>query len=163
MVKHNYLLGVKRYQAYTDLANMIETNSIPEPNSGCWIWLRGVSGGKRDAYPVWKWEGRRQQVARLALGLDTTGFDACHSCDNTYCVNPEHLFIGTRKMNMQDARAKQRLVGYGKREICKAGHPLSGDNVYINPGSGKRRCRICGRRWGRDADARRGRRYACGQ
>lgn len=30
------------------------------------------------------------------------------------------------------------------REVCMAGlHPLSGDNVYVFPSSGKRRCRAC--------------------
>jgi hypothetical protein len=126
---------------------MLEANSIPEPNSGCWLWLRAVS----NSYPVWTWEGRQQQATHLALqskGIEVgKGFDACHSCDNTYCVNPDHLFVGTRTINMRDAQAKGRLVGYGKREVCKQGHELSGDNVRIDPKSGKRRCLTCSRRW----------------
>lgn len=143
----------------TMLEEMLARNSVPEPNSGCWIWMRGVAGGKRNAYPVWKWEGRRRQASHLALqtkGINIPkGFDACHACDNTYCVNPDHLFVGTRKDNMHDAQTKKRLVGYGVREFCKQGHPLSGDNLYIDPGWGKRHCRICMRRWGREHDARR--------
>jgi hypothetical protein len=134
------------------LTEMLESNSIPEPNSGCWLWLRGVAGGRNGpSYPVWKWEGRRRQVPK--------GFDGCHSCDNTFCINPDHLFVGTRIVNMQDARAKGRLVGYGKREFCKQGHPLSGDNVHVDIKSGKRSCRICKRRWGRITDAKRSPRH----
>jgi hypothetical protein len=48
---------------------------------------------------------------------------------------------------MRDAQAKGRLVGYGKREFCKQGHPLSEDNVRIDPKSKKRSCKICKRRW----------------
>lgn len=140
------------------IREMLDQNSIPEPNSGCWLWLRGVSGGKYE-YPVWLWDDKRRQVSHLALELKgikvPTGHDACHRCDNTYCVNPDHLFVGTRKHNMQDAQAKQRLVGYGKREFCKQGHPLSGDNVRIDPKSGKRKCRTCERVWGRITDAKR--------
>lgn len=139
------------------ILTLLETNSIPEPNSGCWIWLRGLSGGKYK-YPVWGQRDQRRQVSHLALltrGIEVPrGLDACHSCDNTYCVNPDHLFVGTRKDNMRDAQAKRRLVGYGKREVCKAGHPLSGENLYVSP-DGKRHCRICVRRWGRKHDARR--------
>ena len=99
--------------------------------------MRGLAGGKVGAYR----EGRRRQVSHLALstrGIEVPrGADACHRCDNPLCVNPDR----TRKINMQDAKAKGRLVGYGVRQFCKQG----GDNLYVNPSTGKRRCRMCGR------------------
>jgi hypothetical protein len=121
-----------------------------------------VAGGKYK-YPVWGQKSERRQVTRVVLaakGVELTDDDdACHRCDVSLCVNPDHLFAGTRAVNMQDARAKGRLVGYGKREFCKQGHPLSGDNVRVDPKSGKRSCRICKRRWGRITDAKRSPRH----
>jgi hypothetical protein len=37
--------------------------------------------------------------------------DMCHHCDNRACIEPKHLFAGSRSNNMQDALAKNRLVG----------------------------------------------------
>lgn len=121
------------------LAEMLEANSIPEPNSGCFIWLRGCSND----YPVAWWEGRQQYAHRLALkakGVDLAADDdACHRCDVSLCVNGDHLFPGSRSVNMEDARAKGRLA----KSACGRGHSFA-DNVYVYP-SGKRECLTCKR------------------
>ena len=40
--------------------------------------------------------------------------DVMHKCDTRNCVNPEHLSLGTRLENMQDAKTKGRLC-FGER------------------------------------------------
>jgi len=90
--------------------------------------------------------GKVRLVHRLAayyfFGTDIdTKNDVMHKCDNPSCFNPEHLLVGTRADNMEDARIKGRL----KREpkaTCKYGHKLRGRNEYMAP-DGRRRCRIC--------------------
>lgn len=37
------------------------------------------------------------------------GMFVCHRCDVGYCVNPDHLFIGTAADNMRDASNKGRI------------------------------------------------------
>ncbi len=34
----------------------------------------------------------------------------CHKCDVTLCINPDHLFVGTAKDNMQDMISKGRAA-----------------------------------------------------
>lgn len=36
------------------------------------------------------------------------GMDACHTCDNRRCINPGHLYEGSRRQNMADATARDR-------------------------------------------------------
>lgn len=84
----------------------------PEPNSGCWLWTGatkeygyGVIGlGERG-----KGIGKAHRVAyELYKGPIPNGMVVCHKCDNPYCANPDHLFIGTLKDNMRDCVRKGR-------------------------------------------------------
>jgi hypothetical protein len=50
----------------------------------------------------------------LFIGKIPDGLCCCHHCDNPQCVNPDHLFVGTRKDNAVDREIKGRSA-YEKR------------------------------------------------
>ena len=85
---------------------------IPEPNTGCWLWIGSVSKygygqlGMPGAIPV------RAHVFSYQTfkGKIKRGLDVRHTCDVRCCVNPEHLLVGTRKQNMQDAVERGRIA-----------------------------------------------------
>ena len=51
--------------------------------------------------------------------------------------------IGTGKKPVNAPWKRIRRIGRKAKTHCKHGHPLSGDNLYITPGDGRRQCRIC--------------------
>lgn len=84
---------------------------IPEPNSGCWLWLRAVTGVGYGT--VWSREDgkmigahRRSYIRRN--GPIPDGLFVLHRCDVRCCVNPDHLFLGTNDDNFHDMKVKRR-------------------------------------------------------
>jgi hypothetical protein len=51
-------------------------------------------------------------MASLHFGIGEVdpSINVLHKCDVPTCFNPEHLFLGTQAINMQDASAKGRLA-----------------------------------------------------
>ncbi|QMP84155.1 HNH endonuclease [Streptomyces phage Coruscant] len=76
--------------------------------SGCWNWKGSVSG----SYGRFRLGSNMLYAHRLSFILNggTIGDDQmiCHTCDNTKCVNPAHLYAGSQKDNMQDKANRDR-------------------------------------------------------
>ncbi|MCK5602096.1 HNH endonuclease [Candidatus Pacearchaeota archaeon] len=80
----------------------------------CWKW-NGATTKKRKGYGVIKINGKDRILTHrlsweLHYGIIPDGMKVLHTCDNSLCVNPQHLFIGTQADNVADMVKKGRLV-----------------------------------------------------
>lgn len=93
---------------------LMERRSIPEPNTGCWLWDAATDQG---GYGATKWRGITRRANRLSFhaftGVDPGPLSVMHSCDLACCVNPDHLSLGTTRQNADDRTAKGRSLGRG--------------------------------------------------
>lgn len=101
---------------------------------GCWIW----SGCKNQhGYGLISFNNRQLSAHRLSyqlfIGEIPKGMYILHKCDNPSCVNPNHLFLGTQKDNMQDMVNKGRS-GVGQKRGCPK---LTWDQVRTIRGESK--------------------------
>lgn len=91
----------------------IFSNTIPEPNSGCWIWDGTLGSGGYGVTIVCisarKMSLRAHRISYAAFNnVEIDNGLVCHKCDNPSCVNPDHLFLGTHLDNMRDMKKKGR-------------------------------------------------------
>lgn len=97
--------------ANTNVRERIELRSIPEPNSGCWLWLGSVTPKGYGVLSINDYPHRAHRVSYEDYYGEAPGERlVCHTCDNPMCVNPEHLFLGSSKDNMADKRRKGRAA-----------------------------------------------------
>jgi hypothetical protein len=76
-------------------------------------------------------------------------FEACHTCDTPNCIEPEHLYEGTHRQNINDTITRNRRphrawggsVENAAKTHCPKGHEYTKENTAIYHGA--RVCRAC--------------------
>lgn len=120
----------------------------------------------------WEWQGARDRRGYGFIGVGTRtegtalvhrvsyalangpipeGMSVLHTCDNPPCVNPAHLWLGTRAENNADMAAKGRSRNQNTdKTTCRRGHEFTPENTAHLRGGAERRCRACGREKARE-------------
>lgn len=77
--------------------------------ASCWNWI-GALKDKR--YGVYSYNDKKERTHRVSWMLHygdiPEGLCVLHKCDNMLCINPDHLFLGTKGDNARDRNNKGR-------------------------------------------------------
>lgn len=108
------------------------------PGKACWPWLGAhTPKGRAQIHVPGVGSANAARVAYLFEKGDIPnddshhGITVCHTCDNPSCIRPSHLFLGTQKINLQDAFKKGRMRG-GRRP------KMTDDQIRAVRGSAKK-------------------------
>lgn len=80
------------------------------PENDCWLWSSSLNNKGYGQFEIAnKLELAHRVSWELFIGPIGKGICVLHKCDVRNCVNPDHLFLGNLKDNMQDCSNKGRL------------------------------------------------------
>ena len=126
-------------------------------DDGCWEWAGcrprrscGVASYGRFSTATSKSVLAHRFSWELHNGPIPDGMVVCHRCDNTGCVRPEHLFVGTQADNLRDCQSKGRrwdqtsFTPLAVGRICRNGHHID-DDYFLIYDRGYVYCRYCHR------------------
>lgn len=122
----------------------MEDNSIPEPNSGCLLWLGAMN---QFGYGRARLNGKRMVAHRVAYILSREpvpdDLELDHLCRVRCCINPAHLEPVTKRVNGLRGHAGVKSGAQQRaKSHCPHGHPYAGDNLFVT-NEGHRECRTC--------------------
>jgi len=110
--------------------------------SGCWEWTGCLS---TNGYGKVSHEGRSEYVHRVVrealVGPIPADRQLDHRCRVRHCANPADTEVVTGRVNLRRGESPWQ-VNRRKTHCAREGHPLDGDNLYVNP-RGERECRAC--------------------
>jgi hypothetical protein len=109
------------------LHERIDRLTIVNQHTGCWEWQAAKNqlgyGLMRDTNLMKMRSAHRMSFEYYNKTTIPTDMCVCHSCDNPSCVNPAHLWLGSRKDNSADMERKGRQMYWGYKTLVGVARP----------------------------------------
>lgn len=126
-----------RFASIRSTRERFDAGFIPEPNTGCWLWMMAVNP---DGYGRFGKDGRTKNAHRAAWelyrGPIPTGMQIDHICRVRSCVNPDHLRLVSIATNVTENSLSPTAINKQKETCPRCG----GGFTYHSKG---RFCRPC--------------------
>jgi HNH endonuclease len=132
------------YRKDAQIKRMLARTQVDE-KTGCWLWQGPVSP---EGYPrtalnlergVYKHMNAHTALWWLVESPIPSPLQLDHLCRIKRCINPAHMEVVTGRVNTLRSNAITAINA--RKTHCKRGHPLSGDNLYLQGET--RQCRTC--------------------
>lgn len=106
---------------------LLRVKRAPQAN-GCVLWTGYIQPNGYGYINTGGLQIPAHRAALISSGVDVPiGMDVCHRCDVRACIEPTHLYVGTRKQNMADCTSRGRHnKPVGDRHWCAK---LTGEQV----------------------------------
>jgi len=117
-------------------------DNIIKTDKRCWEWQGSLN---TSGYGIISYQCKTRILHRLYWELvngEITTNCLLHKCDNRKCINPEHLYEGTKKQNSNDCLIRNRN-GQKNKTHCKRDHKY--DELNTRMYNTSRICRACDR------------------
>ena len=118
-LEQRYNVTIENKQHYNMSAKAIQIfwKYVVKQESGCWLWIRPLDKYGYGAFGYWDKITQKSIKVKahkfsyiLTKGQVPNGLKILHICDNKACVNPDHLYLGSDKINGAD-RKRSKLCG----------------------------------------------------
>ena len=115
-------IGVKTLEI--EVTEHLKAKFWPKVKQGapdeCWPWTGSLNSKGYGHFRISKRIAVAHRVSyTIHFGPIPQGLFICHRCDNPVCVNPNHLFAGTNRENVDDMLSKGRQCRGEDHQLAK--------------------------------------------
>lgn len=117
-------------------------NAKTVKTKSCWIWCGFITEKGYGRVHIGRETCYAHALSWMIFNkmLVPEGLEVRHTCDVRYCVNPQHLLVGTHTENLQDMQDRNRRAHNFKGHRNPTTHlsPTDVENIKLEYGQGRK-------------------------